>query len=189
MRREHDAYMTPIKLAVEMCAQFEKINGKQPLSVLEPSAGNGVFLLAAGAVGWDKSHWTCFEIRDEPHPVVPGIMTDWSNKIDFLEVHPSPVVGAKFNICIGNPPYKLAKQFVEKALKHADNVMFLLRLGFLASKKRSDLFTYHKPSNVWVLQTRPRFTDVGVDNSEYCIVHWGPSRGDTKLHWIGGSWK
>ena len=124
----------------------------------------------------------------------------WLANTDFL--HPGlvfssrPVEGLEipdlFDLAIGNPPFSLAEQFVVKSLEHARQVMLLLRAGFLAGKKRYQLFDKHQPRNVWLLAQRPSFTGKGTDSAEYCIVHWDQRGGnlwDARLHWLEGNWR
>ena len=59
-----------------------------------------------------------------------------------------------------NPPYKLAREFVEESLATVERaggtVHALLRLGFLASLKRRNFWHQH-PADVLVLPQRPSF--------------------------------
>lgn len=58
---------------------------------------------------------------------------------------------------ITNPPYKYAKEFVEKALevvKKGSKVAMFLKLTFLESKKRRELFDKHPPKVIYVSSSR-----------------------------------
>lgn len=58
---------------------------------------------------------------------------------------------------ITNPPYKYAKEFVEHALDIADTgrkVAMFLKLTFLESKKRRELFKKYPPKKIWVFSER-----------------------------------
>lgn len=58
---------------------------------------------------------------------------------------------------ITNPPYKYAKEFVEKALEvvaPGRKVAMFLKLTFLASKGRKELFCKHPPKTVYVSSGR-----------------------------------
>jgi hypothetical protein len=190
--REFDTYYTPLGLAEEMCMAFEAVNGGAPGTVLEPSAGEGVFPYAATELGWWGSCWDCVEIRDQSPPFFPpcpdgeyGFDPSWINNTNFLTFN-----AGRYDLCIGNPPFTLAQEFVEKALSCSTQVMFLLRLGFLASKKRGKLFAEHPPANIWVLESRPSFTGKGTDSADYCVVHWDDRKDyTTRTHWLRGAWK
>lgn len=60
---------------------------------------------------------------------------------------------------VTNPPYKDAKEFVEKAMsliKEGQKIAFFLKLTFLESKGREELFEKHPPKRVWVYSIRKR---------------------------------
>lgn len=60
---------------------------------------------------------------------------------------------------ITNPPYKLAKEFVEHALDIVDSgckVAMFLKLTFLESKSRRTLFKNYPPKKIWVFSERVR---------------------------------
>jgi hypothetical protein len=61
--------------------------------------------------------------------------------------------------------------FVEHCLELSSNVAMLLRLNFLASKKRNPFMREHCP-NVYVLSDRPSFTGKGTDSIEYAWFVW-----------------
>ncbi len=58
---------------------------------------------------------------------------------------------------VTNPPYKYAKEFVEKALSlvaEGYKVCMLLRIQFLESKQRQELFKKYPPIRIWVFSNR-----------------------------------
>ena len=78
------------------------------------------------------------------------------------------------------PPYRLAQEFVDKALSLRRNkysiVAMLLRLNCLGSKKRAK---WHRdnPASVYVTPKRPTFTGGGTDATEYAWFVWQDSVG------------
>ena len=58
---------------------------------------------------------------------------------------------------VTNPPFSIALEFCDHALKLAPEVFMLLRLNFLASGKRKEWFQKHEPSALFVLSDRPSF--------------------------------
>ena len=87
-----------------------------------------------------------------------------------------------------NPPYKDAERWVLKALTEASSVTALLRLGFLASKRRQSLFLTHPLSSLAVLSSRPSFVGGRTDNSEYAWFHWSRQLPlATTLTWLSKS--
>lgn len=60
---------------------------------------------------------------------------------------------------VTNPPYKFAKEFVEQGLKlvnDGNKVCMFLKLTFLESKARRELFDNNPPKTVWVSSSRLR---------------------------------
>lgn len=98
---------------------------------------------------------------------------------DYLS---SGVTFGAVDLVICNPPYSLAKEFVERSFSHVvprgGTVAMLLRLNWLASRSRSEWHKAH-PSDVYVLPKRPSFTPDGkTDATEYAWFVWGPGRGN-----------
>lgn len=76
--------------------------------------------------------------------------------IDFLEVSKNDLCKVPMDI-ITNPPYKYAKEFVEKAIDiSADGtkVAMLLKLTFLEGKARRQLFEKYPPKRIYVFSSR-----------------------------------
>ena len=58
---------------------------------------------------------------------------------------------------ITNPPYKYAKEFVQKALnvvEEGNKVAFFMKITFLESEGRIELFEKHPPKKIWVYSYR-----------------------------------
>lgn len=87
----------------------------------------------------------------------------------------------KFDIIIGNPPYSLAMEFVEKSLSLLENdgvLVFLLRTAFLESKKRYEFWQDNIINGLYVLSKRPSFTGKGTDATSYSWFVWDKSKKD-----------
>ena len=82
----------------------------------------------------------------------------------------------KPDIIITNPPFKLAKEFLEKSLQEADVCIYLLRLGFLESKKRLEFNQQNPPTNLIVLSARPSFVAGGTDKTAYAWYVYDPKQ-------------
>jgi predicted RNA methylase len=81
--------------------------------------------------------------------------------VDFLnETIP---LKSKPHMVITNPPFKYAKEFIEKSLEYADIVIVIARLDLLESKKRKDLNQNHL-AHVFVHTDRARFAKNGDDS-------------------------
>lgn len=77
---------------------------------------------------------------------------------------------------VTNPPFSLAFDFAKHAVAHADHVFLLLRLGFLASRKRAEWWKQNRPSAMFVLSSRPSFTSDGkTDSADYFWCYHGNS--------------
>ncbi|MCU7836139.1 MAG: hypothetical protein KZQ83_12935 [gamma proteobacterium symbiont of Taylorina sp.] len=87
---------------------------------------------------------------------------------DYLNVDHEQV-----DIIITNPPYKLAREFIEKALGHGKTVIMLLRLNFLESQGRYEFWQANPPSHIITLSKRPSFTNKGTDSTGYAWFCWG----------------
>ena len=61
------------------------------------------------------------------------------------------------DLIITNPPFSLAREFIEKSLKESDTVIYLLRLNYLGSSARKKFWNDNPPSHVFVLSNRPKF--------------------------------
>lgn len=82
-----------------------------------------------------------------------------------------------YDIIISNPPYGQAQEFAEHAIKHSKLVIFLLRLNWLASKRRKS-FHQKYPADLYVLSKRPSFTNKGTDATEYAWFCFGEGLGN-----------
>lgn len=143
-----------------------------PWTWIEPSAGNGAIIRAVNS--WAppfKPRWVAVEI-EATHYALPetGVQVLFA---DFL--HPDVTITAnrKFDLCIGNPPFKLAREFIEKGLTVAREVAFLLRLNFLEGAKRAKFFQKYT-CDVHVLPNRPSFRSDGhTDATAYAWFEFG----------------
>jgi hypothetical protein len=70
--------------------------------------------------------------------------------VDYLKAKPHPTVQG----VVTNPPFKLAVQFAEKALREVPYLALLLRTNFLGSKTRLPFFRRHPPARIWISSRR-----------------------------------
>jgi hypothetical protein len=155
-RVQHDAYSTPawaVHRLLEVC--------NLPGGVwLEPCAGEGAIIDAVGeARNGYGIEWAACELRDvKPHPCVP----EWHTR-SYLDVEFDGV-----DVIITNPPYGLAFEIAQKAVREAPVVALLLRLNWLASSERATWLRAHTPS-VYVLPDRPAFVaSIACSNRRLC---------------------
>lgn len=77
--------------------------------------------------------------------------------IDFLEVSKDDLCESVPMDIVTNPPYKYAKEFVEKAIDismDGTKIAMLLKLSFLEGKARKQLFKKHPPKRIYVFSSR-----------------------------------
>jgi len=159
-----------------------------PKTILEPSAGAGVFVDTM-RLAYPDSHITAVDL-DHPKEFENGVISeDWSRAdesyagTDFLECNPAS--NSKYDLIIGNPPYTYAREFISKCLSITDNLVFILRQGFLSSADRAPFFRRYQPMLVGILPNRPSFSGDGkTDSADYCWVCWGKKWCGTKLIWL-----
>ena len=112
----------------------------------------------------------------------------YGDVIDFLSIDVQEWLGD----IITNPPYKYAKEFVEKSLKlipEGNKVAMFLKLTFLEGQKRKSLFKNNPPKTVYVYSKRQecakngKFT--GSSAVAYCWYVWVKGyKGETVIEWI-----
>lgn len=134
---------------------------------LEPSAGDGAIIRAVRRVRPDVK-WVAVE-SDGRRWRELDLLGVRVRPLDFLSLSPARV---RWQVCLGNPPYRDAEGFVRQGLKQADEVVFLLRLGFLAGQKRAALYREHGTPDVYVLPRRPSFTGRSTDSADYAWMRW-----------------
>jgi hypothetical protein len=169
-RVEFDAYMTPSWCVRRLLEAWTPRLGL----ALEPAVGEGAIVKAMPK---EISRWQTIDIRPVTLPAPTGIwvhrQADYlaSNYLDFIEAE----------TVITNPPFSLAEQFIRKARRECPNadLVFLLRLGFLASQERVALWRDLGEPDVLILPNRPSFTSGGTDKYDYFWAVWPPN---ARLH-------
>lgn len=170
--QEHDYYATDPK-AVELLLEQEAFCRE----IWEPACGEGHISEAL------KTHGHAVystDLIDRGYGVPPCE--------DFLQTSMECWDGD----IITNPPYKFAREFVEKALDivtDGHKVAMFLKLTFLEGQARRDLFKQHPPQTVYVSSARlecgknGKFT--GSSAVAYCWIVWQKGhKGPTCLKWI-----
>lgn len=120
-RENNDFYATPAE-ATEMLLQLEKFNQ----NIWEPACGKGHIASVLKSHGYTVR---CTDLIDRGYG---------KGQVDFLKQ--SEIFSGDI---ITNPPYKYAKEFVEKALSlvvSGSKVAMFLKLQFLEGKARRKLF-------------------------------------------------
>lgn len=165
-RDPFDYYPTP-KWTVHRF--LEKAGHRLPKGTwVEPAAGNGAIIDAVKQFGngFETIDWVAVEIQER----FEEVLTQAAARVhinNFMKCRFSP----KAEVCITNPPYKLAETMVKHAQTQAKVVVMLLRINFLASEVRRDWMAKNTP-DIYVLPNRPSFRGKGSDATEYAWFVW-----------------
>jgi len=156
VRSPNDYYVTPVNQIVDfLCAfrQDTKISFRNN-SFLDPCAGgDGDHSMSYPAalrmmIGDEPIDIETIDIRED---------SDARDKRDYLD----PATPVKpVDIIISNPPFSLAQEFINKALKDVKSggyVIFLLRLTYFGSKDRRDWWRENMPSFGYIHSKRMSF--------------------------------
>ena len=98
---------------------------------------------------------------------------------------------------ITNPPYKYAQEFIEKSLQIipiGNKVAMFLKIQFLESKGRKNMFLLHPPKTIYISSSRllcakngefQKMKDGGGSAVAYAWYVWEKGfRGNTQIKWI-----
>jgi SAM-dependent methyltransferase len=182
-REKNDHYPTPI----ELCrAGVDLSTLTSPRNVLDPGCGTGVWGQAAREI-YSQVYIDGVDISPQ---IEMGKIYNAIFKQDFLEEKSK--FNAPYDLIVGNPPYRLAEEFIWKShslLRRNGDIIFLLRLNFLEGQKRGGgLWKEFPPSEVWVLSKRPSFTgDRRTDATAYMLIKWCSglrNKYPTQLYWL-----
>lgn len=177
-RVDRDVYPTPQALADAAVARIRRDwfrDSRAVCSVLDPGAGTGVWGQAA-LRAWPDAYISGIELREMDHPA--GFST-WLDCADFCEfARRAHGYHLTYDLICGNPPFRLAAEFVRASvplLAHNGVLAFLLRLDYLGSIKRGPFWEQHPPCAVYTVVPRPQFSRGKVgrsDSGEYGIFLW-----------------
>lgn len=135
-RQKEDYYATEPR-ATELLLELEEFNS----CILEPACGEGHMSDVLIKGGYSV---TSYDLIDRGYG--DGVM-------DFL----SDDIQSWHGDIVTNPPYKFAKQFVEKSLDiipEGNKVAMFLKLQFMESKGRKELFINNPPKVIYVSSSR-----------------------------------
>lgn len=164
-RKAYDFYATPVDVVKNFLNNYDLPKG----NILEPSAGNGNVIKALRDKGI-QNNITAIEIREEEEDNL-NMLSDKVIIDNFLEWNSDK----DYSVIIGNPPYSLAREFIEKCFEIANEntvIIMLLRTAFLESKSRFEFWQEHPLTELYVLSKRPSFTGKGTDATSYSWFVW-----------------
>jgi hypothetical protein len=163
-----DYYITPIdeiKTFLKHFNQEEDLFKKGP--ILDPCAGGDnenqmSYPAALIESGYNGKEIFTIDIREDSLAEI---------KEDYLDQPPGD-----FEIIITNPPFLIAIDVIEKALRDVKEngfVIMLLRLNFLGSKQRKAFWEEHPAKYIFVHHKRMSFrADNKTDSIEYAHFVW-----------------
>jgi hypothetical protein len=152
-RVDNDFYATDPKAVVKLLLKYG-INGS---NILEPCIGNGNIANAIKDF-YDDFYNNTLNItgvdvvdRGYPNTIIHDYLTWETDK--------------KFDCIITNPPYSLAKEFVEKSMTLLNEgydedgypkgqLIMFLKIQFLEGAKRKELFEKYPPKYIYVFRNR-----------------------------------
>ena len=174
--REIDDYYATDPVAIDLLLSEEKFNNK----IWEPACGEGHLSKRLEEHGYNV---TSTDLVDR------GFGTPY---IDFLNC--SEIFNGDI---ITNPPYKFAKEFIEKSLDlipEGNKVAMFLKIQFLEGKARRKLFDINPPKVVYVSSSRilcakngefEKMKAGGGSAVAYAWYVWEKGfKGNTTLKWI-----
>lgn len=114
--------------------------------------------------------WTAVELRSECEPdIKKSFLYEEDSCIisDFFDLYPRTAKIGPYEVCITNPPFSLAQEFLDRCLPQCKITVMLLRLAFIASEKRADFMRKNNP-DLYILPNRPSFSaDGATDSADY----------------------
>lgn len=171
VRNAYDFYSTPENVVHNFLDHYELPQGK----ILEPSVGNGSIVKAIRQRERESNrHIIGIEIRQEEEIGLKQICDEV-----YIDNFLTWKSNSTYDVIIGNPPYSLAKEFIEKCFEISNEnttIIMLLRTAFLESKKRYDFWQRNPVNGLYVLSQRPSFLGNGKsDATSYSWFIWNNS--------------
>ena len=173
-RSARDFYRTPVEAVIPLVQEIHDRWGNlsEPV-ILDPGAGDGNITRAIRTV-WPKAHLVAVEIDPQHEAALRAAGASEVVIGDFLT---TPLDG--FDLIIGNPPFSLAVEFIDRSREQLNpfGVMtMLLQLNFLGSEERVDWWQARPQQAQRTLSPRPSFDGVGADSVDYAWQVWDEQR-------------
>ena len=173
-RRDSDKYQTPMEICQAWSSWAHEM-GCKPQHLLDIGAGDGRI---GRAFKREFEDLTLTFLEPEPETEkLEG--EEWLLRRFSVEtVVPLLTPVEDEWLIVSNPPFSMSDEIVSETIRQLNNMchrwiaMFLLRLNWLGSKKRSEFLSQFPPQFVRVIVPRPSFTGKGTDACEYAIMVW-----------------
>lgn len=177
-RVDNDFYATDPK-AVEML--LDTINyTPQGREFLEPCVGEGHIADTVNRYYNDYFHMTGLDIVDR----------GWNNGRFIKENFLTWKYKILYDLIITNPPYSLAREFVEKGmecLKIGGIMAMFLKIQFLEGAKRKELFDKYPPKYIYVFRNRMPTWNNGQPKDPKTGKKWATTMCHAWFVWEKGS--
>lgn len=165
--RGHDVYPTPLWAVHQLLAY-----GLTDLPAgywLEPCVGDGAIVQAVEQCRPGQQLWHATDIRAESPTLAArrGVSIHKHSVQDFL----TQPIHHTYHVCITNPPFNQAMDFIVKCRQIALHTIMLLRVGFMTTADRNPYFVGDMP-DLYVLPNRPSFIKGKTDSADYAWYHW-----------------
>ena len=146
-------------------------------TILEPCVGGGHIANAINDFYTTKREITGMDLVDRGYPGT--IVADFLNKTD-----------KKYEGIITNPPYSLAKEFVEKGMELLEDdgqMAMFLKIQFLEGAKRKELFDKYPPKYIYVFRNRMATWNSGLEKDPKTGKRWATTMCHAWFVWEKGS--
>lgn len=141
-RKPHDFYSTPEETTQ---AIIDALQLPKSAKIFDPCCGDGKLLRIFTANGYHRTEGCDIRHTGYGH-----------GGVDYL---PTEFIGEKPDVICMNPPFSLATEFIEKALKEAPIVAVLLKADFFNAQDRLALGGSTPPTHQYPLTWRPKFLE------------------------------
>lgn len=172
-RVDNDFYATDPKAVMALC-HTHILFGRE---VLEPCVGQGH--IAKTLLKYDPNiNITAIDLVDRGYPNT--VVTD------FLTWKPP----YEYSAIVTNPPYSLAKEFVEKGMEclcEGGYMCMFLKIQFLEGAKRKELFDKYPPKYIYVFRNRMPTWNNGQPKDPTTGKKWATTMCHAWFIWEKGS--
>ena len=147
-------------------------------TILEPCVGGGHIANAINDFYTTKREITGMDLVDRGYPgtIVADFLTYKTDK--------------KYEGIITNPPYSLAKEFVEKGMELLEDdgqMAMFLKIQFLEGAKRKELFDKYPPKYIYVFRNRMATLNSGLEKDPKTGKRWATTMCNAWFVWEKGS--
>lgn len=196
-RVESDFYPTPLYVVEDFLTALNNKGGilrnfidrDDGSYILDPCSGGictpgdiqrAPYVQALRNAGVAPGRIISLDIREDANAGYRG--HDFINDVYPLKMKPA--------IVMSNPPFRLAKEFVDRGLEIVDDdgyVIFFLRLNFFGSQERYEWWQDRKPYMMFIHSKRPSFVKGATDSCDYAHMIWKKNTTNaysTVLEWV-----